>query len=299
MTGFSQAEGTLLHQKVRIEVRSLNHRFLEIKTRLPREFSSLEQLVRKEIQSHLTRGSVDLKLDFLSAQKTSQLENTIHPDVAAHYYKQLQQLQKKLKIKSPILLRDVLSFSDVVSRKGNDREAPEGGDSTWSALQPLISKALQELKAQREKEGKKLQDFYQSQIQKLRRNRQSLEEKRLVYQKSLDEKISVRVHELYERFQLSESQADIRMRIASELSLIMDRSDIAEELHRLEHHLNEFDSTVTQGGSIGKKLEFISQELMRETNTMGSKSQDLPMMTDLLDSKVLIEQIREQVLNTE
>lgn len=323
MTGFSTAEGTIDGRPFRIEIKSLNHRFLDIKVRLPRELSGFENLVRTTAQTLLVRGSIEIKIERLTENVETEAVTTdprshFNLELAKKYKDLLLDFCRKTGISETLTLKDILSMPDVVQI--NIPEAVVFSelqlDAISKEIDALCKTGMSKLIQMRAQEGSALATVFstalaelQTRIERLRMLRdQSLQ----TTQARIREKVQ-RIFDTYApNFQTIDwksldasssagastaMKALLESRIAQELALIVDRSDIEEELTRFTGHIDHFKKVLEQGGQAGRKLEFILQELNREINTLGNKAQDLALSEDVVQMKVRLEQLREQILN--
>lgn len=298
MTGFGSAEGVIGTQKYRIEMKSVNHRFLDLKVRLPRELQSAEVAMKSFIQSRMNRGAVEVKIDRV-AEGTSapQVDVILDLVLAKRYHEKLRELQSALGLSEAITVREVATFPDVLTRASTELSAEE----TWKQLEPLLAKALDALASMRRHEGTALAKVLLDAATELEKTIQSLREKRKAVTNRYPERIREKVKAIFETYPLSEGniQAVLEARISQELAMLADRTDVEEELVRFQGHLDHLRKILREGGSVGRKLDFVLQELNREMNTLGNKAQDYGMSEEVVGSKVRLEQLREQVMNLE
>lgn len=302
MTGYSSVEGSVGGVRVRLEMKALNHRFLDLKVRLPRELSSLELPLRASLQTKFARGAVEFK-----AERLVEAEGTPPPvqanlGLAAHYFETLITLQRTLGLTDPIKTMDIATLPDVISR--SSQEFP--GEQAWTEFEPLVQKAADSLLEMRRHEGAALAKILNGAIDELEGKIKVLRQKRRECEAAYRSKIAERIGAIFENYPLPESLKDstaaqsfLETRIAQELALVLDRTDIEEELTRFQGHLGHFRKVMNEGGQVGRKLDFILQELHREINTLGNKAQDFSMSEEVVQVKVRLEQIREQVMNLE
>lgn len=298
MTGFSSLEVPFGEQTLRIELKSLNHRFLEVKCRITKELSGLETFIRQEISQHFNRGAIECKLELVSASTDTLPLYNLNIGLAAHYFESLNTLKKTLGLTSTIELRDILQFPDTVSRKVQDlTDQPQV--ALWDSVAPHLKKALSELQRARQQEGdqlkKALESIESAFSSELTAVRSQMEKSLKTAQERLQEKLK----EVLEQHPLPKDPSVdwIKTRAAQEVALLVDRSDIEEEFTRTEAHLHHFRELLAQGGAVGRKLDFILQELNREVNTMGSKALDYSISKSVILLKSMIEQLKEQSLN--
>ena len=300
MTGFASVEGKVGAKSYRLEIKSLNHRFLDLKVRLPRELSSHEMAVRGFIQSRFQRGSFELKLDRVGVEGSTPDAPTINLSLAAHYYESLVTLQKTLGLTDPIRTIELASFPDVFSKGETASDAPNP-ETIWPEFEKLLNLGADTLQAMREREGSALVAALEAALDELGNAGTEIRTRRGQWEVLQKEKFKTRITTVFEAYPVAQSQIQsvLESRIAQELALLLDRSDIEEELTRLEGHLAHFRMTLKEAGAVGRKLDFLAQELNREVNTLGNKAQDLTLNELAVPMKVKLEQIREQVMNLE
>jgi uncharacterized protein (TIGR00255 family) len=297
MTGFGSAEGSVGNQKYRVEVKSVNHRFLDLKLRLPRELQSCEVQIRAALQARFTRGAVEMKIDRLSEGAAPSVDVTLDAALAKRYLDKFRELQKSLGLNDSIATRDIASYPDVLTRGSPELSAEE----SWKRLEPIVASALDGLAAMRKHEGAVLAKILLDAADDLERTIHSLREKRKAVAGRYPERIREKIKAIFEAYPLNEGnlQAVLEARIAQELALLADRTDVEEELVRFQGHLDHLRKILGEGGGAGRKLDFVLQELNREINTLGNKAQDYGMSEEVVGSKVRLEQLREQVMNLE
>ena len=297
MTGFSSVEGTLSGQKIRVEMKTLNHRFLDVKMRLPREFSAAEMPFRAAVQAKFARGSLDVKVERIQEPGTSAQTLSTNLELAQQYHTALLTLQKKLGLTDTIRTLDIALHPEVISRSSSDFHI----EDPWAALEPLAQQAMTRLAEMRIHEGQALKAVLQSAIDEMNRQIALLRERRSQCQAGYPQKIREKIKAIFEAYPIVETsiQAVVDSRLSQELSILADRTDVEEELIRFKGHLDHFTKILNAGGQVGRKLDFILQELGREINTLGNKAQDFSIGEEVVQIKVKLEQIREQVMNLE
>ncbi len=301
MTGFATQEGEFNGRKVRIEVKSLNHRFVDIKTRLPREFQALDLPLRGAITAKITRGSVDFKLEILPESTGALPEFTANLSLAAHYYESLNSLQKTLGLTDQIRTMDILQFPDVISKKGAETAESASDKDVFVRFEPLLEEAMQKLTQMRAMEGENIRRIVMDVINEIKAHTQTIKSKRTVTLEQMKSRIKDKITNVFEAYPLNDNntKALLETRIAQELAILVDRTDFEEEIQRLQGHLDHFEKVISDGGAVGRKLDFILQEMGREINTLGNKAQDVGISEHVVQSKTKLEQIREQVMNLE
>ncbi len=300
MTGFGSAEGTIAGQKFRAEAKSVNHRFLDLKLRLPREFQAAESAVKALVQSRFSRGAIELKVERIAETAdagASRVDLALDTELAKRYLEKIRELGSKLGVAGDISLRDLAAFPDVLTRSSGEISA----EQTWKELEPLVVRALDSLLEMRKHEGATLGKILSEAASELETTIASLREKRKAVAGKYPERIREKIRAIFESYPLPEGniQAVLESRISQELALIADRTDIEEELVRFHGHIGHLRKILAEGGQAGRKLDFVIQELGREINTLGNKAQDYVMSEEVVASKVRLEQLREQVMNLE
>lgn len=306
MTGFGNSESVLDGTRYRCEIKSLNHRFLEIRLRLPKEFQAFEFELRAWLQSKMSRGSLEFKIETTSQaslKEQKKIDPSINFALAASYHEKLLALQKIIGLggpQDPIRTIDIALLPEVITL-----EDPEKDSSARKAfLFELAENTLQSFFDSRRKEGEKLATAIQTMIVQLQNEIKPLRELRQSIIQTEREKIREKVAALFELYPLSTTsiQVVLESRISQELALLIDRTDIEEELTRIETHLNQLSQLLQTKGPIGRKLDFLIQELHREANTLGNKSttlSSLKISETALHLKSTLEQIKEQAMNIE
>jgi len=298
MTGFGTAEGVIGDVKYRIEVKTLNHRFLDIKLKLPRELHSADPFVRARIQSKFTRGAMDFKIERIhdaSSTPTALIQPNL--ELAKSYSDALRSIQKATGASGEVSAAQIAAFPDVLSR--HTTEFPS--DEAWKKLEPLVNQVLDSLAAMRAYEGNILTKVLTDAAQEMESKIQILRQKRDQVTERYPEKIKEKVRAVFEMYPLENAAlaSVLESRISQELAILMDRTDIEEELVRFQGHLDHLRKVLKEGGAVGRKLDFVLQELGREINTLGNKAQDYAMSEEVVQVKVKLEQLREQVMNLE
>ena len=301
MTGFATAEGDVAGSRVRVEIRTLNHRFLDLKIRLPRELSAADVLLRPHLQSRLSRGAVELRAEvFHDPEKAVESYEADLP-LASRLHSLMTEIQKELGLKDPIRTADLTAFPEVISRKGGDGLREAGAEEVWKPLRPLVDRAVDGLIAMRAREGDTLAEALTRTVAAIREGAGTIRSLRGSWEQKHRDRIRTRITEVFEAHPIGENgvREVLESRIAQELSLILDRTDIEEELTRLEGHLEHLEGVLAGGSPAGRKLDFLLQEVNRETNTIGNKAQDYGISEEVVRLKIAVEQLREQAMNIE
>jgi uncharacterized protein (TIGR00255 family) len=288
MTGYAALSEELPLGTLGVEIRSVNHRYLDVQFRLPDEFRSFEPGMRELVASRLTRGKVECRLCF---QKTAASEVSLQ--LNTRLLDQLVELERSVRTHLPGA--PGLTVSDVVRWPGMIEADALPLEQLREQAQALMERALDEFTAARAREGEKLK---------------ALLLERVAQMEELVRKVKPRIPQLVATYQerltgrLKEALKDVAAaldedRLRQELVMYASKVDVEEELSRLIAHLAETRRILTHGGAAGKRLDFLMQELNREANTLGSKSVDVEVSQASVELKVLIEQMREQVQNIE
>lgn len=284
MTGYGKAVTELENKKVTVEVKSLNSKQLDLFVRMPNIYKGKEMALRNQIARRLERG----KVDFLIYVENIGVDtaNQINQNVIESYYNQIKETAGKLGIDVPADWFQVLMRMPEVMKY----EQNEADEAEWNAVSVAIDEAVTQLEAFRKQEGKMLQSLFEEKI----KNISSLLSEIEPYEKDRIEKVRAKITESFQK--LGSVDCD-KNRFEQELIYYIEKLDINEEKHRLSNHLTYFLETMESGSGQGKKLGFICQEIGREINTMGSKSNDADMQQIVVRMKDELEQIKEQVLN--
>lgn len=288
MTGFGRRQAPWQDGFVTVEMRSVNHRFLEIACRLPRPLSPLEDSFKKAIQQRCTRGRIDITVTVQAGK--GRAENIIlDQSLAKQYHQALRTLKKSLKLSGSIDLALMAGLRDVLSVSDQPTEDPK----LAKIAQQLTTQALADLEGMRTREGKALAEDMSARIQTIRGHKALVAARTpLLAQENFD-KMKGRVEKLLG------SEIPDPSRLCQELAVYADRGDITEEIVRLDSHMIQFEQTLNRADSVGKTLDFLLQEIGREVNTIGSKANDAEIAGHVVQMKAELERIREQVQNVE
>ncbi len=289
MTGFGR--GLVLGQsgRVLVEIRSYNHRFLDVSIRMPGELSGLEDRVRKELQAAFERGRLDV---YISLEESAGRDRIVEVDggLARRYHDGLMELASQLGIASAEGMLPLLATLPGVVRT---RETPLDLERVWESLGPAVAQAAQELAAMRETEGDSIQRDLIHRMDRVAYLTGEIGSKAPLLTDEYRQRLTRRVGELVRDQIVGEE------RLTTEIVLYAERSSITEELVRLESHTSQFRSLGESKQPVGRKAEFILQEMVREVNTIGSKTQDPEIGRWVVEIKTELENVREQVQNVE
>ncbi len=288
MTGYGRAEVLIDGRNILVEIRSVNHRFFEFSSRVPRSYGFLENRLKNYLQGKLSRGKVDVNVSIQTVEGTN-ASVQVNRELAASYVQALRALQEPLGLKDDLSLSAVARFSDIFAVS----KEPEDEEKVWADVQQALEQAADRFVQMREAEGAKMKEdlagrlnFILAAVEKVEeRSPKTVEE----YRARLYRKISE---------VLSSAQVD-EQRILTEAAIFAEKIAVAEETVRLRSHVDQFRAIMEQEGPVGRKLDFLIQEFNRETNTIGSKAQDIEIARIVVDMKSEIEKIREQIQNIE
>lgn len=290
MTGYGLAEGDLPVGKVAVEGRSLNHRYLEISLRLPRGFSSLEPRIRDLVKRWVARGRVDLTVRIdqsSSAVPRYRLEADLN--LAEEYIRRLRTLGETLGLKGEVTLDQIAGVREVLPFV----EADEYTERYWEEIAAVTDRSLQALDESRRREGGALSDDLRGRLEGVRRLTEEIKGRVPLVVDAYRERLRERLHALIEGSELDEA------RFSQEVAYFAERSDISEEIIRMESHLRQFETKLGEGGPVGRGMDFILQEMNREINTIGAKANDALTAHKVIEVKGELERMREQVQNIE
>ncbi|MEN3002761.1 YicC/YloC family endoribonuclease [Dehalobacterium formicoaceticum] len=288
MTGYGRGAGSSANQMITVEAKSVNHRYLEIVVRMPKQLLPLEERIKKLVQEKVTRGRLDL---FLTLEKTGDQKNLVKVDkeIGLAYYKALKELSSLCQIGEEINLAQLAQMPGVIMIE----EEKEDLEAMWPGIEEAVIQACQELVTMRTGEGEKLALDLKNRGRDILDYVRQIEERSPLVVQEYQEKLTQRVQELLGEIQIDESK------LASEVAFFADRASITEELVRLKSHLSQMNLFLDSNDAVGRKLDFLVQEMNREINTIGSKGNDLAINRVVVEVKSELEKVREQVQNLE
>jgi len=289
MTGFSRYENQNEDLTCKVEIRSVNNRFIDINTRLPKSLAPLELPLKKMVKSKCARGSFDIIIAIeKNGDSEANLEVAPNLPLASEYLNAFKKIQEGLGLKGEIDINTILSQRDVVKP-----ELKKVEDSSEEIVLQTVDKTLTDLVKMREEEGKNLEKDILNQISSIKALGKLISTKQSITVQEFQDKLKEKIQTLTTGIEIDPA------RIAQESALLADRCDVTEELVRLESHLDQFNKLVSSHEPQGRKLEFLTQEINREVNTMGSKTIDLEVSKAVIEMKSCLEKIREQLANIE
>ncbi len=288
MTGFGRGESQSNNIKFLVELRSLNHRYLDVSVKMPKIYTYLEESIRQNIKEYVKRGRVEV---FIAYENIGDTEVNVVADVALakEYINALNKL-KELEVKDDVTVSLIAKYPDVI--RVEKKELDE--DTTWNCLLDALTNALNKLTEMRKLEGAQLKEDLLKRLSIIADDINKIEERSPQIIIEYRQRLNDRIKELLEDgHNLDEN------RIVMEVAMFADKSSITEEIVRFASHIKQFKKTMEEDDSIGRKLDFIIQEMNREVNTIGSKANDLTITNIVVNMKSELEKMREQVQNIE
>ena len=288
MTGFGRGEVSTESCKVTVEMKSVNHRYLDVNMKMPKKLNFFEASIRNLLKEYIQRGKVDLFISFEDLSENS-VNVTYHKEVAAEYMNFLQQMAEDFSLENDVRVSSLARFPEVMTL--DDVEIDEEG--VWKSLEKAIRQAADGFVESRIKEGENLCADLIAKLDEMleavdfieARSPQIIEE----YKKRLTDKVQE---------MLGDAKVD-EARLVTEVTIFADKVCVDEELVRLRSHVQTTKNTLLEGGGIGRKLDFLAQEMNREANTILSKANDLEISNKGIELKTAIEKVREQIQNIE
>ena len=289
MTGFGRGESSSNGFLVTVEVKTLNSRYLDISVRMPQTIQHKELSLKEIVQEKLSRGKVSLNIN-IEKTRQKQTDIKLNSELVQGYSEILEQLRKTAGITEPIQLRDILQFNNVFESKKEDEHEV---DIIWSSTTQALESALEHLNVMRKKEGAELKVDLINQIKGISSMLDTVVEMSDQKAPEIREKLHARIQKM-----VSDDSFDPE-RMEMEVALLVDKMDINEEVIRLQSHLKFFIEALEADEPVGRRLNFLCQEINRELNTIGSKANDSKIAHHIVLGKEKLEQIREQVQNIE
>lgn len=289
MTGYGRAEAEVGGKVITVELKSVNHRFFEFTCRTTRGYAFLEEKLKSYVNSRVSRGKIDMYVSVITCDEDADAQVIVNHSLASGYAKALEEIATRYEVTNDATASMIARFPDVLTI----HKAPEDEQQVLDAVLPVAKEAVDKFIAMREVEGKRLYEDVLSRT------------KTILGIVEIIEKESPRIVEEYERRlrdrieELLGNNTYDPQRVLTEVAVFADKVAVAEETVRLRSHIDQMASFMNSNESIGKKLDFIVQEMNREANTTGSKIQDAELAHQVVNIKAEIEKIREQIQNIE
>ncbi|RED99746.1 YicC/YloC family endoribonuclease [Marinoscillum furvescens] len=284
MTGFGSAEAESNSYRIKVEIKTLNSKFLDFNVKLPRELTEREPDIKAMITQHLKRGKVNLNIE-LTPVGIQEPNVMINKELFKSYFEQYQQMAFEVQADAKDLFRLALNSPDVIVSK-NDTEAVD-----WAFVQSAVQEAIDKCNNFRSAEGKILQEKLSSYLDGIQQGLEEVTSRDPERIQAIRDRIAANIEEIKEKTQVDQN------RFEQELVYYVEKLDITEEKVRLARHIEYFREVMGQGESQGKKLGFISQEIGREINTIGAKANDAVIQRAVVQMKDELEKIKEQSMN--
>lgn len=288
MTGFGRCEITEGGQKAVVEIKSVNHRFLEMAVRMPRKLGSLESRVREEVRKYAARGKIDISVSYEN-RDVSSVRLLYNRSVAQNYLDIFAQMSSDFGMDNSVGLLDLASLPDVIT----EQEPESDDEAVWAFLKRAVDGAGRQFSEVRAIEGENLRKDLLGKLDSLSALLDSVEKKSPEIVANYEKKLRERVNSIAGEVPVDEN------RLAQEVVLYADKICVDEEIVRLRSHFSQARETLEEGGAIGRKLDFIVQEMNREANTILSKTDDVLLSQTAIGMKTGIEKVREQIQNLE
>lgn len=289
MTGYGKGESINKLGAISVEIRSLNHKYFDLISRLPNQLAHFEDKTRDAVQKKVRRGRISLTVSWEGNQRRCGADFTVNMDLARKYHQQLLKLKKFLKLDDNLGLAQIIALPDVLTYEQKKISA----EQVWPYLKEALEEAVEQLDRTRQAEGRRLLRDLMNRIKRINRCVDNIGRQlpKVIerYRKGLLQKMR----------SLSAEKISGQERLSEEVALFIRNCDVSEELTRIKSHLKGFESALRNPKEAGKELDFIAQELFREANTIGAKASDVQISRWVITVKSQIEKIREQLQNIE
>lgn len=292
MTGYGKAEKQISGYIISVEIKSVNHRYFEFLSRISRGYDFLEDFIRSSIKEKVFRGKIDVTVKIQSVENED-FGVLVNHDLALGYITALREIKEKYTLVGDIDINTIAEYKDIFSVSNNQ----ENHEQIKEAVSLVLEEALSNFIFMRQKEGLALKNAMETNINRILEIIKALENRFPQVINNYQNRLRNKIKNMLEEFDIDIDD----QRVLTEVALFADKVDTNEEIVRLKSHLSQFDSLISSSNniSIGRKLDFIIQEMNRESNTIGSKSLDLETTNLVIDIKSEIEKLREQVQNIE
>lgn len=288
MTGYGRCESQFDDYRITVEIKTVNNRYLDISTKVYKQYSFVEEIVRERVSEKIKRGKAEISFQFCNVKDNSYIV-TLNEETATGYYNALKALGERFGLADDLTVSKLGAYSDIfnLERTEDDKE------KILSDASSALSDALDDLVSSREAEGERLYAFFTDAIGEIKGIVDYIEKRSPETVDEYKAKMEARIRELLDAVPFDEA------RLLTEVAIFSDKVNITEEITRFRSHLQEFEALLKSNEPVGRKLDFIIQELNREANTMGSKCNDFEISKRVIELKSEIEKLREQVQNIE
>ncbi len=288
MTAFGRGEAMADGYRFTVELRTLNHRFCDIRIKLPRKYTDFEEEIKRKLSSEFSRGRIEVNV--VADETLDKVQHlTVDADLAKTYKRLLLDLQDKLGLEASLGLDTLLHFRDIFVFEEDEKSRAQA----WKVLEMAVDQSVKECIQMRKEEGLAIETDFNERLNQLETLSSEVENRTPLVVLDVRDRLQKRIEELLGQGELDES------RLAQEVAILAERSDITEEVIRFNSHIQQFRALLKASGPRGRQLEFLLQEMHREINTIGSKANDVEIAQKVIQIKTELERLREQVQNVE
>jgi len=271
-----------------VELRTLNHRFCDIRIKLPRKYTDFEEEIKRKLSSEFSRGRIEVNV--VADETLDKVQHlTVDADLAKTYKRLLLDLQDKLGLEASLGLDTLLHFRDIFVFEEDEKSRAQA----WKVLEMAVDQSVKQCIQMRKEEGLAIETDFNERLNQLETLSSEVEKRTPLVVLDVRDRLQKRIEELLGQGELDES------RLAQEVAILAERSDITEEVIRFNSHIQQFRALLKASGPRGRQLEFLLQEMHREINTIGSKANDVEIAQKVIQIKTELERLREQVQNVE
>ena len=288
MTGYGRAQSQRNGRDITVEIRSVNSRYFEYSSKMPRAFLCFDDAIKKALNARISRGKVELGLQVRDVEGKDQ-RIAADVELARSYLEAIREVAGSLELRDDVSVNSLLRFSDIFTTVA----VPQDEEQLLADILSVVGEALDRFVAMRQVEGDKMKEDIFSRLDFLEKAVARVEADSAQRLEKYIERLYAKLKVLLEDQNVEES------RVLTEAAIFADKTAVDEETVRLRSHIRQYRDILTEGGAVGRKLDFLTQELNRETNTIGSKCQDIEITRLVVDMKAEIEKIREQIQNIE
>lgn len=288
MTGFGRCEAAEGARKITVEMKSVNHRYLDVNIKMPKKLNFFETAIRNELKNYMQRGKVDIFISYEDMTETNVCVK-YNRDLAAEYMKYLWQMSEDFSLDNDVRVSTLSRYPEVLTMEEQSIDEEE----LWHLLEKAVQGAAESFVETRVKEGENIRDDLLAKLNAMLASVEFIEHRSPQIITEYKQKLRDKVRELLEDTQIDEA------RLLTEVTIFADKVCVDEELVRLKSHISATKASIQEGGSIGRKLDFLAQEMNREANTILSKTTDLEISNRAIELKTEIEKVREQIQNIE
>jgi uncharacterized protein (TIGR00255 family) len=288
MTAFGRGEAMAGGYRFTVELRTLNHRFCDIRIKLPRKYTDFEEEIKRKLSSQFSRGRIEVNVAADEAlDKVQHL--TVDSELAETYKRLLLDLQDKLGLEASLRLDTLLHFRDIFVFEEDEK----GRAQAWKVLETALDQSVEQCIQMRKEEGSAMENDFNERLNQLETISSEVESRTPLVVVDVRDRLQKRIEELLGQGELDES------RLAQEVAILAEKSDITEEVIRFKSHIQQFRALLKASGPRGRQLDFLLQEMHREINTIGAKANDVEIAQKVIQIKTELERLREQVQNVE